>query len=100
MGDEATETIAEPSVPVTKVTMVLADATVDSSAIPAPQVENVVEETCVLEIDAGIQSIQSKLPATILRKFLVRAPLVTYSKSWKVRLKLGKSSLLHLSGIW
>ena len=73
MGDEATETIAEPSVPVTKVTMVLADATVDSSAIPAPQVEDAVEETS-LETVAGTQSIQPNLSAPNAKEIVGESP--------------------------
>ena len=59
MGDEATETVAEPSVPLTEVTMVPTDATVDPSAIFFPQVEVAVEETSVLKTDAGTQSVHN-----------------------------------------
>ena len=63
--DEVTRSIFKlyTSVPVTEVTTVLADVTMDPSDIPAPQVEDVVDETSVPVTDVGIQSVQSNLTA-------------------------------------
>ena len=63
VGDKATNIVAKPSILVTEVTMVPADVTANPSAIPASQVEVVVEETNVSEADAGTLSVQPNLPA-------------------------------------
>ena len=71
-GNEAI--IAEPSTLVTEVQLVLADETVDPSAIPAPLVEDVVEKVLVPVTNAGTQDVQSNLPATYAEEVVDESP--------------------------
>ena len=74
VDDKATEIVAEPSVPITEVTMVPVDVTVDPSIIPASQVEDAVEETSIPETDAGTKSVQPKLTAPNAEEIFGESP--------------------------
>lgn len=80
--------------------MVPTDVTMDPSAILAPQVEDVDAEASVQQQTLGSKLNKPIIQPLMLRILLMRALHKTFRKSWKVKLKLGKSTLLLLSGFW
>ena len=71
-GDEAT--VTEPSDLLTEEAMVPVDVTVDPSAIPVPQVEDVVEEVPILIANARIQVEQPYLLAIDAEEIVDESP--------------------------
>ena len=76
-GDEATETVAEPSVSMTEVAWVLTDIAVDlvdPAAISSPRVEVAAGNTPVLEVDAETQSVHTGLPVNVSGEIVDESP--------------------------
>ena len=79
--------------------MISVEVIADPSIIPAPQVEDVIEEVSVPVTDAGIQTEQPNLPATDAEEIVDESPSHDFQQVVEGKLKLGKSNLLLLSGI-